>query len=164
MSLVERAPFTPRDLLAFAFVSDPQLSPDGRQVAYVHTTFDKQDNGYRSQIWVAAADPGSGEAPRPFTRGPKKDTHPRWSPDGRTLAFLSNREGESSQIWVLPTTGGEARQLTRVKGGIAEFTWRPTPRRCSRWCGSARRVWSPRKRRSPRTTRTTPCLPATPGG
>ncbi|MDR5693678.1 MAG: S9 family peptidase [Armatimonadota bacterium] len=110
---------TAEDLFTFRLVDDPQLSPDGRRVAFVVTTIDPNANAYRSHIWVAT----NGEI-RPFTSGPHRDTSPRWSPDGRFLAFLSDRTGHK-QIWIIPSDGGEARQLTNQGPVVSEPVWSP---------------------------------------
>jgi dipeptidyl aminopeptidase/acylaminoacyl peptidase len=126
------------DLFRLRFVGDPRVSPDGARVAFVTTTLDEERNDYRSRIWLVAAD-GSGE-PRPLTSGTGKDTSPRWSPDGRRLAFVSDREptvrpeglaaGDPAkpQIWVLDLAGGEARQVTAAKQGAADPAWSPDGR------------------------------------
>ncbi|MFN2598287.1 MAG: hypothetical protein ABR563_13995, partial [Pyrinomonadaceae bacterium] len=80
---------TPEDYFSFEFVGDPQLSPDGKSVAYVVTTVDQRQNRRFSNVWIAATD-GS-RPPRPFTAAPQSSNSPRWSPDGRALAFLSAR-------------------------------------------------------------------------
>lgn len=85
----ESRAMTPEDLTRIRFASDPQLSPDGSRVAFVVTTLSEERDEYLSQIWVV---PASGGEPRRFTTGPKRDTSPRWSPDGRWLAFVSERE------------------------------------------------------------------------
>src|SRR3954467_7614861 len=82
---------TAEDFYAFEFLGDPRLSPDGRWVAYVVTAIDQRQNRRLSQIWLAPVD-GS-RPPRQFTTSPQSSTSPRWSPDGRTLAFLSSRPG-----------------------------------------------------------------------
>ncbi len=122
---------TPEDLYRFTFVSDPHLSPDGATVALVRTTIDREADAYRSQIWTVPAD-GSGP-PRRFTAGPN-DSAPRWSPDGRTLAFLAKRPasgnqadkgGDKPQIWLIGARGGEAWPLTDVPEGAADPRWSP---------------------------------------
>ncbi|HHY12259.1 MAG TPA: S9 family peptidase, partial [Firmicutes bacterium] len=113
---------TPDDLYKLVFVSDPQISPDGEQIAYVRTVIDKTTNEYRSAIWITSSS-GTGK-PRPFTSGPKTDNCPRWSPDGSKLAFVSDRGG-GRQIWVMPTTGGEALQATKMRRGASNPVWSP---------------------------------------
>jgi dipeptidyl aminopeptidase/acylaminoacyl peptidase len=85
---------TPEDYYAFEFAGDPRLSPDGKWVAYVVTTVDQKQNRRLSQIWLAATD--ATRAPRQFTTSTQSSTSPRWSPDGRTLAFLSSRPSTDS--------------------------------------------------------------------
>lgn len=80
---------TAEDYFAFEFVSDPRISPDGRLVAYVLTTIDQRQNRRLSNIWLADAD--GARPPRQFTTSPQSSNSPRWSPDGRSLAFLSAR-------------------------------------------------------------------------
>jgi len=113
---------TAEDLLALKLAGDCQISPDGTRTAYVLQEIDPEKNEYNSSIWLAR----EGHSPVPFTNG-KKDTSPRWAPDGRHLAFLSNRSG-SVQIWLLPLSGGEARQLTHVQGGVTGIVWSPDSR------------------------------------
>lgn len=112
-------PVTFDDLIAFGRVSDPQISPDGEWVAYVVDSFDKATNARRSQIWLASLDRGES---RQLTRSDKRDTSPRWSPDGATLAFLSNRSG-SWQIWTIRPDGGEATPLTNLPVSVESFLW-----------------------------------------
>jgi Tol biopolymer transport system component len=125
---------TADDLYRITYAGDAQISPDGTRVAYVQTRMDKEKDEYLSNIWVV---PTAGGAPVQFTSGARRDTSPRWSPDGRWLAFLSNRASESkqkdakdekdqkNQIWVMPTDGGEARKLTSLKSGAGSIAWSP---------------------------------------
>jgi dipeptidyl aminopeptidase/acylaminoacyl peptidase len=117
----------PEDVYALKSVADPRLSPDGRLVAYVVTRIEQEDNAYRSAIWVAPVD-GS-EEPRQLTSGERRDGFPRWSPDGKWLAFVSNRDGEEDkskgQLYVMPTNGGDPRKLTDGKASVEGFAWSP---------------------------------------
>ncbi|HET6893606.1 MAG TPA: S9 family peptidase [Pyrinomonadaceae bacterium] len=97
----QRRGITPEDYYAFEFVSDPQISPDGKLVAYVVTKVDRAQNRRNSYIWMVATD-GS-RAPWQFTTSPQSSTSPRWSPDGGSLAFLSSRPSDSS--FPIGTTG-----------------------------------------------------------
>ena len=118
----------PEDVYALTSVGDPRLSPDGRRVAYVVTRIDGEANAYRAAIWVAA--PDGSEQPRQFTSGERIDVSPRWSPDGRWLAFVSNRDGEDEkkakgQLYILPADGGEPRRLTDGKESVESIVWSP---------------------------------------
>jgi len=113
----------PDDVYALTGVADPRISPDGTTVAYVVRAVDREANGYRSAIWLAALD-GTSE-PRRLTSGEKRDAEPRWSPDGSRLAFTSNRGGKVSQLYVMPVDGGEARKLTSLKENVEHPAWSP---------------------------------------
>src|SRR5438046_2185776 len=88
----------PADLLAFRTIPEVDISPDGSRVAYVVTWIDTAKDEYRSTIHIA---PTEGGAPVEFTRGPTRDSAPRWSHDGTELAFLSDREGGERQLYVM---------------------------------------------------------------
>jgi dipeptidyl aminopeptidase/acylaminoacyl peptidase len=118
-----RRPFEPRDITRIRWIADPHISPDGRRVAFVVTTLSEDRDEYLSSVWMV--DTGGGE-PRRFTNGPKRDTAPRWSPDGTRLAFLSEREGKKkAQLYVMPADGGEPTRLTDLKNGVADPEWSP---------------------------------------
>src|SRR3989449_7301381 len=109
------------DYLALKSVGNPQLSPDGRWVAYTVTDQSLKDNRGTTRIWLAEVASGP---TRQLTAGPGSDRQPRWSPDGRTLAFVSTREN-GAQLWVLPIAGGEARRLTSLADGVFDPVWLP---------------------------------------
>src|SRR5688500_15561620 len=115
----------PEDVYALTGVSDPRVRPGGEEVAYVVWSIDREANEYQQSIWLVRAD-GS-EPPRRLTTG-KNDAQPRWSPDGRRLAFVSKRgEGDKKpgQLFVMPLAGGEALRLTDLKEDVAEPAWSP---------------------------------------
>lgn len=114
---------TAEDYLSFEFISDPQISPDGQWVAYTVATIDPKANKRVSRIWIASVD---GTHPTvPFTGDTTSSTSPRWSPDGRFLAFLSARDGGRAQIWLLSRNGGEARRVSNLENGASSFEWSP---------------------------------------
>jgi dipeptidyl aminopeptidase/acylaminoacyl peptidase len=102
-------------------VAEPQLSPDGKRVAFVRK--EPNDEEYETTIYVV---PINGGEPQRFTAEDGNDARPRWSPSGDRLAFTSVRgDRESSQVWVMPVDGGEARQVTDVVGSVETFVWSP---------------------------------------
>ena len=126
--MAKRKPVEVKDLFRLRMVSDPRISPDGRSVAFVHTTFDYEKDEYVSDIWMADAKTG---ASTQFTSGRGKDKGPRWSPDGKRLIFTSTpptKEGEEKkkpQLYVIQIDGGEARKLTDLKLGVEAPRWSP---------------------------------------
>ena len=122
---------TPEDYFSFKFIGDPHISPDGKVVVYVLTSIDQKKNRRESAIWVVPAD-GSA-APRQLSAEGFSSNSPRWSPDGKTLAFLSARapdfssgEKPKSQIYLLSISGGgEATALTKLKNAVQSYQWSP---------------------------------------
>jgi dipeptidyl aminopeptidase/acylaminoacyl peptidase len=115
-------PITEKDLIKFQWVADPRISPDGRSVAYVLVAVNEKEDRYDTSIWIV---PASGGVPSRLTAG-SRDTSPRWSPDGKTLAFLrAESEKGRPQIYLLPLGGGEARPLTDMPKGASAAVWSP---------------------------------------
>jgi dipeptidyl aminopeptidase/acylaminoacyl peptidase len=109
-------------------VTDPQISPDGAWVAYTVSTPDTVKDEDGTDIWMASWD---GKQQVRLTRSPAGEHAPRWSPDGRTLAFLSSRDDahEVDQVWLLDRAGGEPERVTELPGGVTDLAWSPDGRR-----------------------------------
>lgn len=112
----------PADVAAFRAVSDPQVSPDGRWVAYTVQSMDLTKDKSDADVWMSPR--AGGEAIR-LTTSKKSENTPRWSPDGRYLAFLSDRDGDETQVYLLDRRGGEAWQLTEYKASVSDLAWSP---------------------------------------
>ena len=122
-----KRPLKAEDLYRTKQVRDPQVSPDGKLVAYTVTSIDREADKRVTAVWMVNWE---GTQDIQLTYGEKSAGTPRWSPDGKYLAFLSARAAEDkSQIWVLDRRGGEARQLTDVKGEIDSYEWSPDRKR-----------------------------------
>jgi dipeptidyl aminopeptidase/acylaminoacyl peptidase len=114
-----KIPLTPEGAINIHFLTDLQLSPDGARLAFVVSEAPKAEQ--RAQhIWMYNRNTDS---VRQFTHSNKSETNPRWSPDGRQLAFLSNRGGDEQQIYVMNSSGGEAAARTKGKSNIKSFAW-----------------------------------------
>lgn len=116
---------TEMDLFKFAWIADPQISPDGSRVVFVKVWVNQKSDRYDTALWIVNT---NGDAPRQLTAGPR-DLSPRWSPDGKQLAFVRSAEKEGKpqppQIFLLSLDGGEARPLTSVPRGAGAFEWSP---------------------------------------
>lgn len=152
-----KAPIRPEDVYEIVSPSTVRLSPRGDQLIAAVTQVDREKLKNLTHLWLCrpdgtpAAAPGGrpdpprapsprGGGPRPaaeeagpaavrqFTFGKSSEQNPRWSPDGRTIAFTSNRTGKS-ELWLIPADGGEARQLTKLGGNVGDFGWSPDGRR-----------------------------------
>lgn len=113
------------DLFRIRNIEEAQISPAGDRVAYVLSEIDLAGNAARSGIWLVKT---AGGPPRRLTAGPGRDETPRWSPDGRRMAFISDRDG-SNQIWLIDLAGGEARKPVPIEGGASSFAWSPDGRK-----------------------------------
>jgi dipeptidyl aminopeptidase/acylaminoacyl peptidase len=114
--------FTVDDLFGAQDVSDPQVSPDGQFVAYVVGSTNLKEDKAESRIWMA---PLAGGDAIPLTSETSSSSHPRWSPDGKFLAFLSERDEGKTQIYLLNRLGGEAQRFTDTAQGVESFDWSP---------------------------------------
>ncbi|MGA8307890.1 MAG: S9 family peptidase, partial [Candidatus Acidiferrales bacterium] len=103
-------------------VEDAQISPDGKWVAYVVTTHDAKEDKDKQRIWMTSTSGGDAIA---LTNEDANSSRPRWSPDGKSLGFLSERGNEKKQVWLLPRGGGEAEQLTNTVQDVNVFEWSP---------------------------------------
>jgi dipeptidyl aminopeptidase/acylaminoacyl peptidase len=113
----------PSDIYRLKSVSDPQVSPEGKWVAYVLSTPDSAKDKSDSDIWMISWD---GKETVKLTASKESESRPRWSPDGKYLTFMSSRyETKSSQIWRMDRRGGEAEKLTELKYSISDYVWSP---------------------------------------
>lgn len=118
----ERRPLQVTDRWLLASVGNPVVSPDGDWIAYTVSRNDPGTDDTRSQVWMV---PAAGGEPLPMTAEVHSSWQPRWSPDGRYLAFLSARNDKPAQVWALNRLGGEAVALTNTPQSVNEFTWSP---------------------------------------
>ena len=118
-------PMTLDDIFRFQDVGDPQVSPDGQWVAYTLSRVDTEADKRITDLWMVSWD-GSQDIRLTYGVDSSSST-PRWSPDGKFLSFEAERPGKAkgTQVWVLDRRGGEARQLTEVKGNLGAYAWSP---------------------------------------
>ncbi len=119
-------PMSVEDLISLRIASDPQISPDGTLIAYTILECDAETDTSHSAIWLVESAGGKTVVPRQLTSGLSQDIKPRWSPDGQSLAFLSDRSGQF-QLYLLALNGGEARPLSEssLRYGVSEYSWHP---------------------------------------
>jgi dipeptidyl aminopeptidase/acylaminoacyl peptidase len=118
-----KRPLNVDDLFNVREVRDPQRSPDGQWVAYTVSRAVQSTDKDDTDVWMVKWD---GSEQLQLTSTPDSESRPRWSPDGRYLAFVSSRQGaKHAQVWLLNRSGGEASKLTDVKGGVADYAWSP---------------------------------------
>ena len=114
------------DLFALRDLHDPQMSPDGQWVAYVMGSVNRAEDKNEERIWMVPAPGGEAIA---LTAEDVSSSHPRWSPDGKYLAFLSARNEGKTQVWLLNRQGGEAQKLTDTAQDVDDFEWAPDGKR-----------------------------------
>lgn len=117
----QKRPIGIDEYIALRTLGDPQLSPDGGRVVFTVSTASLQDNRATSKLWLA--DLSNGRTLQ-LTSGAGSDRSPHWAPDGKSLFFISSRDG-SAQIWRLPLSGGEAEKLSSVRTGVSDFLLAP---------------------------------------
>jgi len=123
----DKHPFNLHDLHRIRAIAEPSISPDGRWIAYTVSEHNVQADKTVSELWRVSVD-GKREQ-RLTVAGEHSDYTPQWSPDGRWLAFLSDRgDDETAQVWLMRSAGGAARALTAMKGGVSDFVWAPDSR------------------------------------
>src|SRR5256886_972623 len=115
-------------------VADPELSPDGAWVAYAVASADSTEDKQPGAVWMTSWD---GARTLRLTQSKPGESTPRWSPDGRWLAFLSSREDEHTQLWLLDRSGGEGRKLTSFSGDVEDYVWAPDGKRLALVVGDA---------------------------
>jgi dipeptidyl aminopeptidase/acylaminoacyl peptidase len=118
----ERRPLAVDDLFSVRRVGGPQVSPDGAWIAYTVSHTSLEDERSYTRIWMV---PAAGGEAVPLTAEKKSASSPDWSPDGKYVSFLAERDGGETQVWVLDRRGGEAFPLTDVKQGVGGYDWSP---------------------------------------
>ena len=122
LSLILATTLSISDYATMPVPSSPRMSPDGKRVAYVVTKADMDESSYDANLWIADAD-GSGVTQ--LTRGDADDIDPSWSPDGKRIGFVSDRDNGRNAVWIIDPDHGEPMQLTHDKGSVSNFVWSP---------------------------------------
>lgn len=128
---ITKRPIRPSDVMRLQSIADPQVSPDGKWVAFVQSGVDVGKDKRNPDVWMVSWD---GTESVQLTNSPDGESTPRWSPDGKYLSFLSGRSGApgtatGTQLWLMDRRGGEARKLTDLKGELEEYEWSPSGRK-----------------------------------
>lgn len=132
----QKRSITEKDLFQFNWIGDPQISPDGSRVGFVKVSVNQKKEGYDTSLWSVSI--RGDEAPRRLTSG-DHDSSPRWSPDGKWLAFIRSAESSPSpagagahapapQLYILPVSGGESWPITELPKGVSSPVWSPDSR------------------------------------
>src|SRR6185503_20691595 len=121
-SAFAQRPMTFDDMAAMRRVGAPQVSPDGKWVAYDVSAFDRGTNIRRSAIYLM---PSSGGAPKKITDGGKLDEGPQWSPDGKSIAYVSNRDQTTQQVYIYDLAADSSRKVSDLSGGAGSVKWVP---------------------------------------
>lgn len=112
--------FRPEDIFLLKSLSDPRFSPSTASVAFTETIMEGERNEYRSRIFVCDE-----QGVRPFTSGEHREARPRWSPDGKSIAFVAHGRDKGSELMIIPSTGGEAIKVAEFPEDIEELDWSP---------------------------------------
>ena len=121
-SALAQRPITFEDLAAIHRIGAPRVSPDGKWIAYDSSTPDLAANSSRSAVFLM---PSTGGAPKQITEGKKQDSSPAWSPDGKTIAYVSNRDSAAHQVYLYDVASGASRKVTDLQGGAGSVRWMP---------------------------------------
>jgi dipeptidyl aminopeptidase/acylaminoacyl peptidase len=123
--MTAKRPVGPDDLFQIKQVNEPDVAQDGTRVVFTLTELERSGNRYRAALWLLNLD---NDTPRRLTSGQYRDGQPRWSPDGRSIAFTSDRNPDDKgkgQLWILSSGGGEARRLSQLENSVEFFAWSP---------------------------------------
>jgi dipeptidyl aminopeptidase/acylaminoacyl peptidase len=123
MAAGQTHPITFDDMATIRRIGAPRLSPDGQWIAYDASTVDLAANVRRSAVYLV---PARGGDSTKITDGAKQDEGPAWSPDGKSIAYLSNRDGGAHQVWLYDVAGKQSRKLTDLAGGAGSVKWLPS--------------------------------------